>query len=91
MDDSKGKFPKNIICKTTHSLASATYGRDGREKLNNRITSMKVADHLAISLLSHHITGKIVQATSCNIAACATRIVAHYCNSADTEIGVQNL
>ncbi|APS84649.1 hypothetical protein AVM71_16170 (plasmid) [Piscirickettsia salmonis] len=91
LDDSKGKFPKNIICKTTHSLAYATYGRDYREKLNNRITSMKVADHLAISLLRHHINGKIVQATSRNIAACATRIVAHYCNSADTEIGVQHL
>ncbi|AKP74889.1 UvrD-helicase domain-containing protein [Piscirickettsia salmonis] len=91
LDDSKGKFPKNITCKTTHSLAYATYGRDYREKLNNRITSMKVADHLEISLLRHHINGKIVQATSRNIAACATRIVAHYCNSADTEIGIQHL
>ena len=91
LDDSKGKFPSNVVCKTTHSLAYASYGCMYKNKLNNRITSIKIAQHLQLNALRQRFEGDNLYASERNIAACANRIVSIFCNSVDGSIGPQHL
>ena len=89
-EEARQKFPKNIICKTTHALAYEYYARYYAKKLQNKLTSYKIVQHLDIEDMSMREKKVDLYASATNIAACALRIVNRFCFSIDAEIGYQH-
>lgn len=87
LEEARRKFPKNIICKTTHGLAFEVYARQYARKLSYKFTSSKIADFLDIESVSKTEYNVNLFANNVNIAACAKRIVNSFCYSIDKEIG----
>ena len=87
LEEAKRKFPKNIICKTTHGLAFEVYARQYARKLSYKFTSSKIADFLDIESVSKTEYNVNLFANNVNIAACAKRIVNSFCYSIDNKIG----
>ena len=87
LEEARRKFPKNIICKTTHGLAFEVYARQYAKKLSYKFTSSKIAEFLDIESVSKTEYNVNLFANNVNIAACAKRIVNNFCYSVDEEIG----
>ncbi len=89
--DARKRFPKNVTCQTTHSLAYSVCGHAYRMKLRQPLTSMNVAKQLQLTPLKQRYQGEELFASARNMAACAISIVGHYCNSAEESIGPMHL
>lgn len=83
--DAEKRFPRNVVCRTAHSLAYATHGTKMRHRLNApRVPAVQVArilgQHDPIALDS----GKVLTAAS--VASLAMRAVERFCRSPETAI-----
>jgi len=88
-DDAKGRFPRNIECRTAHSMAFQTYGRRYSARLNAaRIPSKEVAAGLGIRG-EMRIGARKVSPLARSYAA--VRTVLRFCYSADDVIGAHHV
>jgi DNA helicase IV len=82
--DAEKRFPKNVACRTAHSLAYATHGAKMRHRLNApRVPAFQVAKILG-QYDSLSVSGHVLTASS--IASLAMRAVEKFCRSTETTI-----
>jgi hypothetical protein len=83
--DAAKRFPRNVTCRTAHSLAYATHGARMRHRLNApRVPATRVA-----SILSQRepiALGDGLTLTAASIASLAMRAVERFCRSPETSI-----
>ena len=82
-------FPRNVECRTAHSLAYRTHGAPMRARLNGpRVPSAKAAAILGAP--SVPLGGDVVLAPAA-VASMALRTVERFCRSADSELAARHV
>jgi hypothetical protein len=90
-DEARGKFPGDVDCRTTHSLASrAVMSRHGysQSKMYTAIRAPQLASTLGLQKVR---LGGVLTLTGIQQAYLFQSIIRRFCQSADLSIGIQHL
>jgi hypothetical protein len=89
--DAEASFPKNVMCRTAHSLAHRQFGRPMQARLNGRKPNgRQTAEILGITKGIAFHSNPDLRVGPIQLAAKAIEMVVRYCRSADRNIGPQH-
>ncbi len=84
-NDARGSFPRNVECRTAHSLAFRTIGRQYAHRLNGPRQPARIAAQL-LGAEPLRVDQSLMLAPA-QVARIAIDTITRFCQSADTEVG----
>jgi superfamily I DNA/RNA helicase len=93
VEEAVSKFPKNVKCRTAHSLAYSQVGFQYKERMSNhsRITLREIGEWLGVEKIRYRVGKESFILDEAQVANLAITSVGNFCKSIDSEVKKEHI